>query len=118
MRIHPPSRLVADAGRGLQIRQARHLHPARRPEMVQQRPLPSRPNPLDLIQLTLPDGLRPPRPVRRDRKAVRLIPQPLQEIQHRITRRKLERRHPIGMQPLLLGVPVRPLDDDDQLDIL
>ena len=42
MRIHPPRGLPADPRRRLQVGQPRHLHPARRAEMVQQRPLARR----------------------------------------------------------------------------
>ena len=80
MRVYPPRRLAADPRRRLQIRQPRHLHPPRRAEMVQQRPLPRRADSRDLVQLTLADRLGASGAVRGDGEAVRLVAQPLQEV--------------------------------------
>ena len=78
MRIHVPGRLVADVRRCLQVRKPRHLHAARRTEVVEQRALAGGTDAGDFVQFALPDVLRPPRPVRRDGKPVRLVAQALQ----------------------------------------
>ena len=78
MRIHVPGRLVADAGRGLQVRKSRHLHPPRRTEVVEQRTLAGGTDTGDFVQLARLDVLRPPRAVRGDGKPMRLVAQALQ----------------------------------------
>ena len=56
MRIDVPGRLVADAGRRLQVREPGHLHPARRAEVVEQRALASRADAGDFVELALPES--------------------------------------------------------------
>src|SRR5215469_4311806 len=86
-RIHPPCRFVADPWCSLQIGEPRHLHPPRRAEVVEQCALACRTDAGNLVQLALPDVLRAPRAMRADSETMRLVAQPLQEIQHRIARR-------------------------------
>ena len=78
-------------GRGLQVAEPGHLHPARRAEMVEQRALAGGADAVDLVQLALPERLRAAGAVGGDGETVRLVAQPLQEIQHRVARRQLER---------------------------
>ena len=97
-----------------EIGQARALDRFQRAEMAQQRALAGRPDPRDFLQAGLADVLLAPRAVRADGEAVRLVAQPLDEIEQRIARRQLERRaagHEEGLAP---GVAVRPLGDGDQ----
>ena len=62
MRIHVPGRLVADVRRCLQVRKPRHLHAARRTEVVEQRALAGGTDAGDFVQFALPDVLRPSAP--------------------------------------------------------
>ena len=103
MCIHPPCGFPADPRRGFQIGQPRHLHPARRTEMVQQSALAGGANAGDLVDLALPDGLRTPGAVGRDGEAVRLVAQSLEEIQNRVAWRQLERFGAVGVEPLAAG---------------
>src|ERR1700720_2703280 len=95
VRIYPPRRFPADARSRLEVGETCHLHPPGRTEMVQQRALAGRADCGDLIQLALPDVLRTARAVRCDGEPMRLVAQALEEIQHRVARRKLERLLPI-----------------------
>jgi hypothetical protein len=54
--------------------------------MVQQRLLAASPYPGDLVERRVPQRLGPLGTVRANRKAVRLVPQALQEIEHRVAR--------------------------------
>src|ERR1700727_586921 len=86
MCVHAPCGFVADPRRGLQIRKPRHLHAPRRTEVVEQRSLARGADAGDFIELALPNVLRASRAMRADREAMRLVAQPLQEVQHGITR--------------------------------
>src|SRR5665811_1792388 len=85
--------------------------------MAQQRALAGRPDARNFLQAGLADVLLAPRAVRADGEAVRLVAQPLDEIEQRVARRQLERRaagHEEGLAP---GVTVRPLGDGDQRQV-
>src|SRR5262249_20913625 len=73
-----------------------------RAEMQQKREFAGRPDPGDLLQPGFAQIALATRPVRANRKAMRLVAQPLDEIKHRIARRQLERvpaRHKEGLPP-------------------
>src|SRR5271170_4336260 len=59
-------------------------------EVMQQRPLPRWADARDFLQAGLAQVAHAARPMRTDRKTMRLVAQPLDEIKHRITRRQLE----------------------------
>src|ERR1019366_1237962 len=87
MRVNPAGDFLVDARCRLQVAEARHLHAAGRAEMVQQCSFAGRADPLNLVQFTLPDGLRTARPMRGDGETMRLVADALQEVQDRIARR-------------------------------
>jgi hypothetical protein len=86
--------------------------------MIEQSPLPGGTDALDLIEFASTDRPGSASPVGRNRKPVRLIPQSLQKIQHRIPWRELKRFNPICVQPFPPGVAVGSLGDRDHLDVL
>ena len=59
----------------------------------------------------------PPRPVRADGEAVRLVAQPLHEIEHRVARLQHERLAAGHEEGLAAGVAVRPLGDADERQV-
>src|SRR5260370_31643503 len=90
---------VVDVGRGLgadpgyvgEIGQRRALDRLERAEMVEQGALAGRADARDLLQSRLADVAAAPDAVRADREAMRLVAQPLDEIERRIARLELER---------------------------
>src|SRR5579864_2010441 len=76
----------ADAGDALDLGEAGARHRAGRAEMVQERVLALGADAGDLVERRLPDRLRALGAMRPDRKAMRLVAQPLQEIKHRVAR--------------------------------
>src|SRR5262249_49473677 len=96
----------ADAGDALDLGETGARDGAGRPEMMQQGLLAAGADAGDLVERRLTDRLGPPRAVGADRKAVRLVAQPLQEIQDRVAR--LERKgRPAGQkEPFAAGVAV------------
>src|SRR5262249_36199598 len=93
---------VVDFARGLganpghlgEIGQRRALDRLERPEIVEQCPLASRADAGDFLQPRLADVAPAPDAVGADREAMRLVAQPLDEIEHRIARLELERLPP------------------------
>src|SRR5258708_31665346 len=90
---------VVDLARGLgaepgylgEIGQRRALDRLERAEMVEQGALAGRADARDLLQSRLADVAAAPDAVRADREAMRLVAQPLDEIERRIARLALER---------------------------
>ena len=86
--------------------------------MVQKRAFAHGADSGNLIQRRAADGARPPHAVRADREPVRLVAQPLQEIEHRISRRQHERPPRSHVEPLPAGVALGSLGHGDQRDIV
>ena len=82
----------ADAADPLDLGEPGARHGSRRAEMMQQRVLALGADAGDLVERRAPDRLGPLGAMRADREAVRLVAQPLQEIEHRIARLERERR--------------------------
>ena len=89
-----------------------------RAEMRQQGALPRRADALDLVERVLRQGRLAPGAVRADGEAVRLVAQPLYELEHRIARLQHEGLAAGDEELLAAGVAVRPLGDADQRDIV
>src|SRR5260370_12963306 len=83
--------LGADPGHLGKISQRRALDRLERAEMVEQGALAGRADARDLLQSRLADVAAAPDAVRADREAMRLVAQPLDEIERRIARLELER---------------------------
>ena len=79
--------LGVDAGHLGEIGGGGALDRLERAEMLQQRALARRADAGDFLQAGLADVALAPRAVRADREAMRLVAQPLDEIEHRIARR-------------------------------
>ena len=116
MRIDAPRRLPADPRRRLQVGQPRHLHPARRAEMVQQRPLARRAD------------ARRSRPARSHQIAFDRPARCVVMAKRCASSRRRCRKYStgsrggswngvraVGVEPLAAGVAVRPLGDRHQL---
>src|SRR6516165_10431972 len=109
-----PRGLGADAGDLGEIGKGGALDRLERPEMVEQRALAGRPDAGNLLQAGLADIAPPPHAVGADGEAMRLVAQPLHEVEHRIARLELEwlaAGHEEGLEP---GIALRPLGDADQ----
>ncbi|CCC98265.1 protein of unknown function [Azospirillum baldaniorum] len=109
---------LADPFDRLQIRQSGAGDGDGAPEMVKQGLLPAGSNPGNLIDHRFPQCLGALRPMGADGEAVRLVPQPLQEIEHGIAHFQLERRAVRHEEALPPGVAVRPLGDADQRHVV
>src|SRR5580700_6215459 len=112
--VNPPRRFGADAFDLHQVGDRGALDGFERAEMMQQRAFARRSDAGDLLQAGLAHIARPARPVRTDGETMGFIAQPLDEIEHRVARRQLERvaaREEEGFAP---GIAVRPLGDGDQ----
>src|SRR6516164_2806595 len=83
--------LGADPGHLGEIGQRRALDRLERPEMVEQRAFAGRADAGDFLQSRLADVAAAPDPVRADGETMRLVAQPLDEIEHGIARLELER---------------------------
>src|SRR6266481_659803 len=83
--------LGADPGHLGEISERRALDRLERPEMVEQRALAGRADTGDFLKPRLADVAPAPDAVRADREAMRLVAQPLDEIEHRVARLELER---------------------------
>src|SRR5260370_20651831 len=121
---------VVDVGRGLgadpgyvgEIGQRGALDRLERAEMVEQGALAGRADPRDLLQPRLADVAAAPDAVRADREAMRLVAQPLDEIERRIARLELERLasgqeegpHPGGAVPPFGHPGERHVDDSER----
>src|SRR5262249_42409566 len=106
--------LGADPGHLGEIGQRRALDRLERPEMVEQRALAGPADAGDFLQPRLADIAPAPDAVRADREAMRLVAQPLDEIEHRIARLELERLPPGLEEGLHPSVPVRAFGDRNQ----
>src|SRR5450759_4742986 len=85
--------------------------------MAQQRALAGRPDARNFLQAGLANVLLAPRAMRADGEAVRLIAQPLDEIEQRVAWRQLEWRAAGHEEGLTAGVAVRPLGDGNQRQV-
>src|ERR1700735_2482010 len=112
--VNPPRGLRADAVDLHQIGDRGALDRFKRAEIVQQRALAGRTDTGDLLQAGLPQIALAARPVRADRKTMRLVAQPFDKIEHRIARRQLERVAAGKKESFAAGVAIRPLGDGDQ----
>src|ERR1043166_1201910 len=82
----PARAFGADARHLAEVGDRSALDFLQRSEMVQQRALARRPDAGDFLQAGLADILLAQLAMRADHKAMRLVAQPLDKIQHRITR--------------------------------
>src|SRR5260370_37500320 len=112
--INPPRRFGTDAFDLHQVGDRGALDGFERAEVMQQRAFARRPDAGDLLQAGLAHIARPARPVRTDGETMGLIAQPLDEIEHRVARRQLERVAAREEEGFAAGVAVRPLSDGDQ----
>src|SRR5215831_6697275 len=103
--------LGADPGHVGEIGQRGALDRLEGPEMVEQRALAGRADAGDFLQPRLADIAPAPDAVRSDREAMRLVAQPLDEIEHRIARLELERLPPGLEEGLHPRVPIRAFGD-------
>src|SRR5271170_7780367 len=90
--INPSCGLVADAGNLAQIGDRGALDRLEGAEMAQQGAFAGRADAGDLLQPGLADVAAAPLAVRPDGKAVGLVAQALDEVEHGVARRQLERR--------------------------
>src|SRR5579862_3148692 len=112
--VNPPRRFGTDAFVLHQVGDRGALDGFERAEVMQQRAFTRRSDAGDLLQAGLAHVARTARPVRADGKTMGFIAQPLDEIEHRVARRQLERvaaREEEGFAP---GIAVRSLGDGDQ----
>src|SRR5580704_8268619 len=112
--VNPPRRFGTDAFDLHQIGDRGALDGFQRAEVMQQRAFARRSDAGDLLQAGLAHIARTTRPVRTDGETMSLIAQPLDEIEHRIARRQLERVAAREEEGFAAGVAVRPLGDGDQ----
>src|SRR6266849_2338925 len=85
-----------------------------RPEVAEQRTLAGRPDAGDLLQTRFADIAPSPCAVRPDGEPVRLVAQPLNEIQQRVAWLELERLAPGHEERLLASVAIGTLGDGDE----
>src|SRR5262245_24715882 len=109
--IDAARRFRADAIDFHEIGQRGALDCLERAKMQKKRALARRPDPGDLLQARFAQIALATRPVRADRKAMRLVAQPLDEIKHRIARRQFERVPARYKEGLPSGVALGPLGD-------
>src|SRR5580658_3609171 len=107
--VNPPRRFGADAFDLHQVGDRGALDGFERAEVVQQRAFARRSDAGDLLQAGLAHIARAARPVRADGKTMGLVAQPLDEIEHRVARRQLERVAAREEEGFAAGVAVRPL---------
>ncbi len=91
----------------------RVLQPLQRPEVLQQRRAPRRPQTRYVIEFARRHGLGPPLPVEGDREPVRLVPDPLDE-EHALAVARQDHRIVLAGQPQLL----QPLGDAADRDVV
>src|SRR5215831_21283874 len=109
--------LGIDAGNMFQVGDRGPLDRLEGSEVPQQRALAGRADAGNLLQAGLADVLLALLPVRADREAMRLVAQPLHEIEHRVARLELERLAPGLKERLQPGIAVGPLGDGEQRNI-
>ena len=81
---------------------------------MQQRPLAQGADAGNLLQAAFAQSAFAPLAVRADREAVRLVAQPLDEVEQRRPRRQPERRAPRHKERFAAGVTIRPFGDCHQ----
>ena len=79
--------------------------------MLQQRALPRRPDARHLVERRGGDALLAPRAVGADGKAVRLVPERLDAVKHRVARFQEQRLLSLKIDALAAGIAVGPLGD-------
>src|SRR6266511_4573407 len=109
--------LGADPGHLGEISQRRALDRLECPEMVEQRALAGRADAGNFLQPRLADVAPAADAMRADREAMRLIAQPLDEIEHGIARLELEWVAPGQEEGLHAGVAIRALGDGHERHI-
>ena len=112
--VNPPRRFGTDAFDLHQVGDRGALDGFERAEVMQQRAFARRSDAGDLLQAGLAHIARAARPVRADGETMGLIAQPLDEIEHRIARRQLERVAAREEEGFAAGIAVRPFGDGDQ----
>src|ERR1043165_6776182 len=100
---NPAGAFGADAGHLAEVGDGSPLDLLQGSEMMQQRALARRPDAGDFLQARLADILLAQLAVRADHKAMRLVAQPLDEIQHRIARLQFDRLAGLHEQRLSAG---------------
>ncbi len=105
-------------GRRLQIASPAIFTPRAEPKWFSSARLRAAPMPAISSSSLCRIALRAAGPMRGDGEAVRLVAQALQEIQHRVARRQLERLDAVGVEPLAAGIAVRALGDRHQLHVV
>src|SRR5260221_4023986 len=109
--------LGADPGPLGEIGRRRALDRLERAEMVEQGAFGGRADAGDLLQPRLADVAAAPDAVRADREAMRLVAQPLDEIERRIARLELERLASGQEEGLHPGVAVRAFGHRDERNV-
>src|SRR6185437_2852111 len=109
-----PGALGADARNLAEIGNRGPLDLLQRAEMVEQRPFARGADAGDFLQAGLADALGPPLAVGADHEAMRLVAQPLDEIEHGVARLELDRLAVGHEQGLAAGVAIRSLGDRHQ----
>src|ERR1700687_582083 len=112
--VYPLRRFGTDALDLHQVGDRGALDRLERAEVVQQGALARRPDAGDFLPARLAYIARTPRRVRADGETMGLIAQPLDEVEHRIARRQLERVAAREEEGFAAGVAVRALGDGDQ----
>src|SRR3954451_1397676 len=97
-----------DAGHRRQVGWRRPLDRLERSKMLEQRPLAGRPNPRNFAQARFTDVAPPATAVRADRKAMRLVTQPFDEIENRVARFEHERLAAGNKKSLTTCIAIRP----------
>src|SRR4051794_15997855 len=88
-----------------------------RAEVPQQRALAARADAGNFLQAGLPDVLLALLAMRADREAMRLVAQPLHEVEHRVAWLELDRLASRNEERLPPGIALRPLGDADERHI-
>src|ERR1700730_6675754 len=112
--VNSPRRFGTDAFDLHQVGDRGALDGFQRAEVMQQRAFARRSDAGDLLQAGLAHIARPARPVRTDGETMGFVAKPLDEIEHRVARRQLERVAAREEEGFAAGVAVRPLGDGDQ----
>ena len=94
-------RLGRDAGDAFELLLGRLEHPLGRAEVLEQRAAPGRADTFDLVEHRLARRRVAALPVERDREAVRLVADPLQQLQPGRVIRQQDRLRPAGNEDLL-----------------
>src|SRR3954453_17215475 len=112
--VNQPRGSGIDAGHLFEIGERRARDRFRSAETLQQRALPRRSDAADLVQGTTREFTFASRTMRADREAMRLIAQPLGEIERRIARWHVKRLAAFDEKGFAAGIAVAPLGDRDQ----